>query len=209
MAFQKTVRRSYPQGFPGEVVFEGPQRGRTARIKASATVPAAPNRVSRAFGFVGEGGTVGTAPANQVYAANLPEVEVGGENFFGILFNPKHYALFGTAVSSLAPNLDLPNGSEGEFTNMVTGLVVELYNFGTAAQEVKYGDHLYYTPGSIDAADNPLAFEPGMIFAVDPEATVPDGAVRIPGIVTNPVSLDASAVGALAGALTIVQLNTL
>lgn len=206
MPFQSVVRRNFPQGFPGEVVFSGPQRGRTARIVAGADA-SAPNRVSRAFGFTGEAGVLGSTAANSVDAANVPEVTVGGANFFGVLFNPKHYALFGNAVSSLAPNLDLPNGSEGEFTNTVTGLVVELYNNTTVAQNLTYGAKLAYFPQGASATDNPQGLEPGMIFARAASAALPTGAVDIPGIVTNPVSIPASAAGGLKGALTIVQLN--
>lgn len=206
MAFQSTVRRSFPQGFPGDVIFAGPTRGRVARIVAG-DIADAPNRVSRAFGYAADASIVGTTAPNEVYAANAPEVVVGGANFFGILFHPKRYALYGQAGNSLAPNIDLPVGSEGEFTNTVTGLVVELYNSTTAAQEVNYGDELFYFSQDTDAVDNPQGLEPGMIFSLPKGTATPTGAVKIPGIVTNPVAIGASAVDALAGALTIVQLN--
>src|SRR6202035_2212836 len=119
MTFQTIVNRNYTTGFPGEIVRDGPHRGKVARI-ASATLGADPglstNRISRAFGYTSDIGALGTT-----YAAMDAQVSVGGPLFYGILGNPKRYALQGTTVGgSLAPSLDLPMGFEAEFYDMAS-----------------------------------------------------------------------------------------
>src|SRR5579862_4814814 len=118
MGFQSTVYRQYNTGSPGEIVRDGPKRAKIGRI-SSATVGADPgastNRVSRAFGWSSDMPATGTT-----YSAMEGVVAVGAPVFYGILGNPKHYALSGTTSGgSLAASMDLPQGAEGEFFDMV------------------------------------------------------------------------------------------
>jgi len=209
--FQQIVNRSYTTGFPGEIVRDGPHRAKLARI-ASANSGVNTNRISRAFGWASDAGTVGSG-ASLTEAALSANVTVGGPIFYGILFHPKHYALQGTVPNgltggSLAPSLDLPLGSEGEFTDMATGLVVEVYNFTTAAQTIAFGDQVCYVSSAITTGQNALTVPYGAIVIVAAGATPAAGLVLIPNArVINAINLAASAVGALVSGYTIVQLT--
>jgi len=205
MSFQKTVRRAFTQGFVGEIVLEGPLRALPGRIVSDGV--AAPNRVSRVFGYAADGSTVGSTTANSVYAANSAEVIVGGANFYGVLFHPKHYALYGTAGDSLAPTLDLAEGSEGEFAQMVSGLAVEIFNHLATPQTLKFNDPVYYITTATDGADNPNALQPGMIVAL-PEGTAPAATIgRKIGTLNAPLDLPASAPGDIKGAVISIRMT--
>lgn len=204
---QSTVQRAYTTGFPGQVVEDGPRRGRTARI-ASATLGTDPgastNRMSRAFGYNADI----SVPGGTTVAARENSVVVGGAEFFGILAHPERYALYGQSGNSLAPSMDLPQGMEAEFLDMCTGLIVELFNETTSAQTVNYGDQLCYVPAGIATANNPQALPYGALFSIAAGAAVPTGMTLIPGArVVMPASLGASAVGALVSKSVIVQLT--
>jgi hypothetical protein len=210
MPFQQTVNRQYTTGFAGELVEDGPKRARPARIAALpvGALATGPNRISRAFGYAADIGTVGMA-ASITEASRSMEVQVGGKVFYGILGHPKHYALFGSADGSLAPSYDLPNGAEGEFFDMATGLVVEVINHTTAAATVTYGDNVGYVPNDMAVADNPLGLPAGALVTWPGDSgPPPTGIVGIPNArVVNAVSMGASAVGALVAATTIIQLT--
>lgn len=206
MSFQSTVRRQYTTGFPGEIVRDGPTRAKAGRI-ASATVGVDPgastNRVSRAFGFTSDMPASGTT-----YSAMEGIVSVGAPVFYGILGNPKHYALSGTtAGGSLAASLDLPIGTEGEFFDM--GIIVaELFNETTGAKTTNFGDQVAFVPSSISTGNNPLALPYGALVSVAAGSAAPTGMILIPNArVTNPESLAASGAGALVSGYTVIQLT--
>ncbi len=204
--FQSTVYRQYTTGFPGEVVRDGPTRGKMGRI-SSATVGTDPgastNRISRAFGYSGQ------VPATGITNALVEAlVAVGGPIFFGILGNPKRYALYGTNGGSLAASLDLPNGAEGEFFDMAMGFVAEIFNMTTGAETVNFGDPIGFIPNNISTGNNPNALPYGALVSWAAGAAVPTGVVQIPNArVTNPVTLAASGPGALVSTYTLIQLT--
>lgn len=206
MSFQKTVYRQFTTGFPGDPLRDGPRRAKSARIN-SATLGTDPgastNRISRAFGFSADTPATGTT-----VAATSPLVVVGGPVFYGILANSKHYALQGsTAGGTLGASLDLPQGAEGEFVDMDI-LVGELFNETTGTKNVAFGDGIAYVPNNISTANNPNALPYGALVSVPAGGSVPTGMVLIPNArVTNPVSLGASAPGALVSAYTGIQLT--
>lgn len=204
--FQQSVKRAYTTGFPGEIVRDGPHRAKMARISSAtlgADAGASTNRISRAFGYSGEVPNGGTTLA-MIEAT----VAVGGPVFFGILGNPKRYALLGTqAGGTLAPSLDLPQFAEGEFFDMVTGMVFELFNETTGAKTMNFGDGIAFVPSNISGANNPLALPFGALVSFT-GATPPTGMIAIPNArVINTSSLSASALGALVSGYTIGQLT--
>jgi hypothetical protein len=206
MSLQTTVNRAYTTGFQGQIVRDGPKRGRVARI-ASATVgtdPAAStNRMSRAFGYAAnidlEGSTI---------AAEVDTVNVGGSTFYGILGHPERYALYGSSGNSLAPSIDLPQGAEGEFYDMVTGMVIELFNNTTASYTANFGDQLCYMPAGVSTTDNPVVLPYGGLFSIAAGASAPAGTIVIPNArIVKTITIGASADGAPVSALTIAQLT--
>jgi hypothetical protein len=203
--FQTTVNRAYTPGFAGQIVRHGPQRAKPARI-VSATLGTDPgastNRISRVFGYSQEIPELGNSPVVQE-----AEVIVGGAVFFGILGNPQNQSLYGSAGNALAPSYDLPQGAEGEFFDMFTGIMWEIFNFETAAQNINYGDLLAYVPATITTANNPLALPYGALVSYAAGSALPTGLVAIPGAkVIVPLALAASAAGALVSGLTPAQL---
>jgi len=207
MSFQTTVRRQFTTGFPGEIVRDGPHRAKPARI-TSLTVGADPgastNRVSRAFGWSGDMPALGST-----YAVMEGTVAVGGPVFYGILGHPKHYSLSGTVSGGpLAASLDLPQYAEGEFFDMATGIVTELFNETTGAKTSAFGDQIAYVSNAITALQNTLALPYGALISVPAGSAAPAGFVLIPNArIMNPESLTASALGALVSGYTIAQLT--
>ncbi|USN16336.1 hypothetical protein PLUTO_00200 [Luteibacter phage vB_LflM-Pluto] len=216
MTFQSKVNRQYTTGFPGELWKDGPTRAKPGRI-ASASVGADPaastNRISRAFGFTADVPASGSQsnPNYATRAAIEGSVSVGGPVFYGILGHPKHYALFGSVAGSLSPSMDLPQGSEAEFFDMATGLIVELFNETTAVKAVAFGDQLAYAANTITALENPQVLPYGALISVPAGDAAPDGFVLIPNArIVNPISLAASTAGGGAGLIagyTVVQLT--
>jgi hypothetical protein len=207
--FQKTVNRQFTTGFPGELIEDGPKRARTARIMplSPAAATQGDNTISRAFGFGGDAGDVGLA-TSITQAARVSEVVVGGAEFFGILGHPKHHALFGSAGDSLAASYNLPDGAEGEFFDMATGLVVELFNFTAAPVDVGFGWQLAYVTNAATALENANDVPAGGLIALAPGAAAPAGTKIIPNArVVNTISLVASAPDAPVAGVTIVQLT--
>lgn len=206
--FQKTVNRQYTTGFPGDIVRDGPKRAKPARIDSTGAAPN-PNRVSRAFGWSGDQPPLGGPDGTVDYQSLDGLVVVGGTNFFGILGHPKHYVLNGNATDgTLGASLDLPRGAEGEFFDMVTGMVVELFNETTGVKAVVAGDLVAYMAVTASGAENPQGLPAGALFSLSPGEAVPAGAVLIPGArIQQSVSMAASAVGALVVTPVIVQLT--
>lgn len=209
MTFQSTVNRNYTTGFPGDIVRDGPKRAKPGRI-ASATIGTDPgastNRMSRAFGFAND---LPQTTGDITQAALAVEVNVGAPVFYGILGSPKEYALFGTVAGGpLAATLDLPLGLNAEFFDMVTGMVVEIFNETAAAKTINFGDQIAFVPNTITTGNNPLALPYGALVAVAPGAAAPTGMILIPNArVMNGFTLVASAAGALISGDTIAQLT--
>lgn len=205
MPFQHIVNRAYTTGFVGEFVRTGPRRVNVGRLIANAA--GAPNRIGRAVGYAGDLSTVGSTNSHTL-AADVHALQTGGLPFVGLMIHPKHYALSGVAGNALAPSLDLPNGSEVEVAYMCNGLVVELVNYGTEILNVTVGDGLAYVSSATTAAQNPMGLELGTIVPFDQNGGIPAGFTEIPNArVTTPVTLQASAVGAVIGAVTTVDLT--
>lgn len=203
MSLQTTVRRAYTTGFAGQLSADGPRRAKPGRI-ASPTIGAdaakSTNRMSRAFGFLSDFPSPGAPNESTGYVAT---VTVGGNKFFGILGQPTSYALFGSAGDSLAPSMDLPLGAVGEFFDMATGLIVELFNETVAAKNVTFGDGLAYVTG-VDAQGVPL----GGLVSFPAAGAAPAGSVLIPNArVMSTLQIPASAVGAPVSSLVVVQLT--
>jgi len=97
--FQQTVNRQYTTSFAGELLRDGTVRAKPARI-TSATIQAdgSTNRVSRVFGYSADY-QIPTAALQRGAAVDTAEVVVGGADFFGILFHPKHYVLRGNLTT--------------------------------------------------------------------------------------------------------------
>jgi hypothetical protein len=202
---QTIVNRAYTTGFPGQIVRVGPQRAKIARITNASvgTDPAAStNRMSRVFGANGDASVLGSTLAAQ---ADL--VVLGGAAFYGILGHPERYVMYGQTGNSLAPSIDLPQGAEGEFFDMFTGMVCEVFNPTAAAIAQKYGDTLAYVPNNISTANNPDAIPYGGLVWVAAGGAVPTGMLAVPNAkIIVATSIAASAAGAPASALTIVQM---
>jgi len=206
MPFQTVVNRNFTAGFVGDIAADGPLRAKVGRIKASTFAGATREKgavVGRAFGYVGTVPATGTTQA-----ANVPVVEVGGKNFAGVLFHPKHYVLQGTqAGGALAPSLEVPAGTEGEFADMVI-MFASLINYTTASQTVLAGAQIAYVPSDITAENDALLLPIGALITVPEGVAIPAGYVLIKNAkVMNPVTIGASAAGALVAATTSIQLT--
>lgn len=206
MTFQKQVYRQFTTGFPGDIVRDGPQRANPARI-ASDNTGLSQNSFGRAYGFNSDQSDIGSGMTKTLAAFDF-DVKVGGTNFYGILGHPKHHALYGGPDGALSPTDILPIGSEGEFFDMVTGMVVEIFNNTNAALNVIRGWPVAYVPNNIAGADNTFNIPYGGLVAYDPAGAVPTGMIAIPTAkVVDSVSLAGSATGAAVSTYTIIQLT--
>lgn len=177
MGFQKTVNRQYTQGWVGSPLNDGPTRARPARI---AGVAGAPNRIGRAFAVSADIPAMGTTnPAIEQIAV------VGGAGaFLGVLCNPKHYALFGTASGGpLDATYDLPDGTEGEFMDMgILPLAVANWAASGGSTTVDMTTKLYYVIKAAAAATGCLltaTADLGRIVAL-PGVATPDATIFAP-----------------------------
>lgn len=205
--FQKTVNRQYTTGFPGDIVRDGPQRAKVGRINSDLTNPLAKNTISRVFGYTSDQAPLGTQSATS-YSGLDGIVAVGGPVFYGVLGNPKHYALQGTTEGGpLAATIDVPNSFEGEFFDMVTGMIVETFNQTAALKNITFGDLLAYVPNNITAANNPNNLPYGAIVTYN--GALPAGLVAITGgkVVQTVTGLAASAPALPVSTYVIVQLT--
>ncbi len=200
---QTTVRRAYTGGFAGQMSADGPRRAKPGRIQSDTVgtdAAKSTNRMSRAFGYISDYPNPTDIQAGTGYVAT---VTVGGNKFFGILGHPQHYALYGVAGDTLAPSMDLPKGAEGEFFDMCTGLIVEVFNEATAIKNITFGDQVAYITG-VDPQGVPL----GGIIAVPAGGNAPAGSVLIPNArFMQTLSIPASAAGAPVSGLATVQLT--
>ena len=222
--FQQTVNRNFTTGFQGDIVRDGPRRAKVGRC-VPFTGTASGNKivdqgnvVSRAFGYVGEIGDLGTPNTSQpTHALDAYTVVQGGNNFFGVFGHRMHHTLLGTqAGGTLAASLAVPMGTEIECFDMVTGMVVELFNDTAAALDVKFGWGLAYVRADADATAlaalqtaSKMMVPAGGLIAVAPGATLDDTVVvAIPNArIVEAVSLGAPTTTASASAMAIVQLT--
>lgn len=207
--FQHTVKRNYTTGFPGDIVRDGPKRAKPGRIaSANDFVGGNTNRISRVFGFKSDQSYVGQTGQTQTLPAFNYEVTLGGAVFYGVLGHPKHYVLYGGQDGSLSASYDLPQYFEGEFFDMVTGMVAEVFNLTNAAQSIGYGWKLGYVSTATTEAQNANGVPLGGLVAWAPGTDAPEGITEIPNsMVTNPVDLAASSPTATVSAWTIIQLT--
>lgn len=205
--FQNTINRQFTTGFPGDIVRDGPKRAKPGRIgNANDFVNGNTNRISRVFGYSSDQSYAGQGAPTKTLGAFNTEVVLGGANFYGVLGHPKHYVLYGGQDGALSAAYELPQYFEGEFFDMVTGMVAEVFNFGTTAQSITYGAKLYYVPTGIAANANKIPL--GALVAVNKGDTAPEGLIEIPNsMVTNPIDLAASSATAAVNGWTIIQLT--
>ena len=140
MAFQQTVRFDQGHGIVGDIVIDGPRRGKPAILES---IDASNNVIGRGFSYV-----VGS---DDKVIAGKPGAETV---FAGILVNSKVYASGGTqAGGALAPTLELPNGTVAELITMASGVQV-VVNGAT-----KIGNPVYMldATGELGALDTPPA----------------------------------------------------
>lgn len=126
--FQSTVVGPMAFGVVGEFYKGAPWRAKPGIIDSTGVTNA--NEVGRAFTQVAgntndDHCTVGGAPAE-------------GAQFFGILANPKEYALYGVTNNSLGPTLSLPQYSKGDFVYNTTGLIVPFQGAGNVGDFVDF-----------------------------------------------------------------------
>jgi hypothetical protein len=204
--FQSTVNRNFTQGFAGEIANDGPIRSIAARI-TSVSLGAdtiTTNHISRAYTWSGEVST-GPSAGNTTQSFLEGTVQVGGTTAYaGILINPKHYALYGSATTGgqpLAPSYDLPQYSEGEFCNMGI-LFAEIFNDTASAKTVNYGDLVFFVNAAVPNTVTPI---PVGALVTYPTVTAANASVIgtaglltqiANGFVKNPTSLAAGVVGA-------------
>lgn len=196
---QKVVNRNYTAAFPGQITFDGPKRAKPARITSASG-----NTIGLAFGVSGEVASTGTTQAVMEMKA-----AVGGTTFLGILGHPQHYALNGTASGGpLAASNDLPQYSEGEFFDMVTGMCIPLYNETAGSKTSAYGDPLAYVTTATTGGQNPNSLPVGAVVSYPAGGSVPAGFTAIPNSkVRNPITVAASAPGLPVAGLTNIQLT--
>lgn len=206
--FQTKVNRNFTVGFPGDIAKDGPLRAMVFRLVPQATQALIDNArnqgnvMSRAFGWVGEVNQPGSTTAMLA-----PTAVVGGNPYAGILIHPKHHALYGGPDGALSPSNALPDGSEGELAKMAI-IVAEIFNMTTGQQVIGPLWQIGYVSNAIADADDPLGVPFGALVAFPDGAALPAGVLKIDyAQVLNPLTLAASAVGALVSGLTILSIT--
>jgi len=126
MGFQTAVSTEYANGVVGEILYDGPTRAESFTLATGATTP---NVVGRAYTNVL--GVDGRAAAGAI----------GAGEFAGILSNPKVYSSQGSSSSSIAPTLDVADGSVGELLTMGEMIVyLSLVGTGVVGEALFYND---------------------------------------------------------------------
>lgn len=208
MSFQSRVNRNFTTGFPGEIVRDGPTRAKAVRFAPQATQQLIDdarndgNIVGRAYGFSGE-----VPQGSATLAMLVPEVVLGGEKYAGVLIHPKHYVLHGNAANgALGASYELPEGSEGELATMAI-IVGQIMNYTAAQQVIPAGWSVGYVNTTAVSADT-LGLPFGALVALDPNAAPAAGITPIRGsVIENPITIPASALGAVVAGLTIITLT--
>ena len=146
--FQKEVRRAQTFGFQGEIISDGPTRGRS-RILLSTL--AANNIFGRVFTNI-------TGDDNKVKAGGAI-----ADGFAGFLMSPKQNVTSGDASGALEPTLTLRNEESGEVLDMFIGIV----NSGTA---VTIDAPVFYDPVVGNATAGQVGVSGGVFTAQVPNA---------------------------------------
>lgn len=152
MTLQSTINVNLGFGVPGELIEEGPQRAESLIVNSAG---ANPNVIGYAY-----------TKSNTTNIAKVGGTIAAGTVFAGILANPKVYSAYGTqAGGTLAPTMQIPDQSQGEFLQMGTVVV-------SIAGPANIGDLVIYnqTTGALSAIA-PSA-TPGAGSALVPNATV-------------------------------------
>lgn len=108
MGFQTTINTTYAFGVIGEILNDGPTRAASRIVNSSG----AANTVGYAF-----------TRNNQTDICAVGGTIASGTVFAGLLAMPKSYASYGTTAGTLAPTLNIPDNSIGEFMEMGTMVV--------------------------------------------------------------------------------------
>ncbi|SAH61367.1 Uncharacterised protein [Enterobacter hormaechei] len=186
MSFQNSIPRNYVKGYIGEMIQHNRdypylvKPGRFNNFQTSAPI-------SLAFGIASEQevGAPLKSPINDMFgfAAKVEAVEPGGTAYYGILINPKHYALSGDGENILAPTYRPADGSiEGEFVEWCAGVIVGLFNETAADKTVLAGSQLAYRIiGDTTSPNIPF----GGLISVAPGAAAPAGFKIIPDSCVN------------------------
>lgn len=146
--FQQEVRRAQTFGFQGEIIYDGPLRGKGYSLESNL---AANNIFGRVFTNVtGE---------DEKAKAGGPI----GDGFAGFLMSPKENVTSGDASGALEPTLVLRNAEIGEIMDMMIGIVFS----GTA---VDIGDDVYYNPIEAAATAGQVGVQGGIYTAQVPNA---------------------------------------
>ncbi len=145
MSFQTTVRDNITFGVPGELFSDGP-----VRAEPWTLISTKPNVIGYAYTYANEG-----------------MAQVGGKGpFLGILVHPKHYASYGTLDGTLAPTMELANGSIGELLTM-GAIIVNL------SPPADAGDTVIYDTTT------------GALSAISAGSEIPKGKAKLPNTVIS------------------------
>lgn len=146
--FQQSVRREQTFGYQGEIIEDGPKRGKSYIIDSNLE---ANNIFGRVFTNV---------------VGDDAKAKVGGaivDGFAGFLMGPHQHVTAGTVAGALEPTLVLGNDESAEMMDMMIGLV----NSGTA---VTIGAPVYYDPVEANATAGQVGVQGGVYTAAVPNA---------------------------------------
>lgn len=146
--FQQEVRKEQTFGFQGEIISDGPTRGRSRIVDSTL---AANNIFGRVFTNV---------------TGEDDKVKAGGaiaDGLAGFLMSPKQNVTAGDASGALEPTLVLRNEESGEVLDMFIGIV----NSGTA---VTIDAPVYYDPVEANATSGQVGVQGGVYTDAVPNA---------------------------------------
>ena len=144
---QSTVNFNQATGIVGDIVINGPQRGKPAILLSTVE---AENVIGRAAYHI---------PGSDLNVTIDAVTE--GEIFAGLLANSKVYASAGTTSGALEPTLTLPNNTNVELVTMTSGILVHLENL--AADDPRIG----WVVGSVLLTGKLKAFATATLLAAD------------------------------------------
>lgn len=160
MSVQSVVNRYQAFGMPGDLIFNGPQRADSLVMFSNTVVS-------------GDSNTIGYAFTKSVLTniAKVGGAIVAGTSVFaGILVDSKAYTSSGN-IAPLAPTLNLPDNSQGEFLTMGSICVQIVAN--ATQTGAKIGDLVLY---NVSASGIPV----GALSCITPGATIPTGWAQVP-----------------------------
>ncbi len=163
MSFQKQVNILPAYGVPGEIALAGPQRVDVLTMNSNFTTTGHYNTIGYAF----------TKNVLTNIASVGGEITAGTTTFAGILISPKEYASRGNLSSGLAPTMNLPDNSTGQFLTMGTIFVTVIGNADQSNPVAKIGDIVLY---NLSAANIPV----GALSCLTSGTTIPTGWAQVP-----------------------------